>query len=317
MTDQESSGSHSGHRSRREKNPSAPIEIAGVSYGTEKQNDRSHEQPKRRRKLHQIVAEDVRLAEWIMIAFTAATAAAGIASAFIAHGQLKAMRGQLTEMKGSSDQTDRLLTLQSQANGATGFLGAVTDKLAQHTQAVAEKADAANVISQDTEYREVRSYLNIERVDLAFGPTPRPKLYFVNTGHSPARAIRFIANITPMVYDHHIILHLDRKPHGHEHGVPDIGANRSFVTDFEEVETESQPIVDDHVMQSGMAYLVTIQVIYRDVFGKQWTFIESGLASAPLKRDEVGIYLPRTPIPVQMFSGKEIPLPHDPNLKGE
>jgi hypothetical protein len=90
------------------------------------------------------VRRELRLPEWIMAIFTALIFVAAILSFFVSQGQLKAMRGQLDEMKAASGETHNLVLATQNLASAGARQATATELLkgAAQSQATAAGSQA-------------------------------------------------------------------------------------------------------------------------------------------------------------------------------
>ena len=99
---------------------------------------------------------------WIAL-FAFVTIGLGAAQFFVLRGQLRAMQGQLDEMKAGSSQTDRALEMQSQANATAGFQEAVTSRIANNARDQADYTKRLADIS-DKELKVAQTNADAARV---------------------------------------------------------------------------------------------------------------------------------------------------------
>lgn len=141
----------------------------------------------------------IKPAEWIMIIFTAVTAAAGWGSVIVADGQWKIMRKQLAGADESSRQAERAIDATTQLAATAGYQGAIADQAWRTAKAQQDRLIAANErlsVAAQTQVVTARdAMINDDRAWVGIGPTTIQKLpdgrylvtvMFLNTGRTPA-----------------------------------------------------------------------------------------------------------------------------------
>jgi hypothetical protein len=140
--------------------------------------------------------QEIRAAEWIMIAFTAATALSAIAGAFIANGQLAAMQGQLRAMDDATPDTKKIVRANQDLAAAmkqqaanTGALVAEAGRSATAAQTAATVTQTAATAAQRNAGIQLRAYVEVEEgriTDFDVGKRPLVHIAFKNAGPTPA-----------------------------------------------------------------------------------------------------------------------------------
>lgn len=210
---------------------------------------------------------DARLMIWL----TAGIVGVAVVTAFILIRQANVMQGQLDEMKGAGEQTDRLIILNA------GQMGNAA-KIAKSAQIQADAAQANVKAIQRQMRQDQRAWIGVE---LTSDPTPNAKqgtatvsvtenqpigipLRFTNTGKTAARHVEAIFFVEVVKNGQVPLLNSKKKAEsGFSAGIvyPSIHSDIAAFRIRPATRTEQQDLI------SGQAYIAVYgRVDYRDVF---------------------------------------------------
>lgn len=208
-----------------------------------------------------------------LVVWTAALVFVGVVAAAISYNQFRIMRDQLTEMRGTSAQTERAIAEARRLadQGDQQLKQAVRLADASQQTAITGATSARNgtaqlATSQDSEQRQLRAYVNIvdERVE-AFAPGSKASFVLTvrNSGSTPATQIRQLG-VTYLAAEAGKYQPISTPPTTAQVGTIAAGGSSSIIGHSAQTVTSEQV----EAVKSGKAAFVTQGAItYRDAFG--------------------------------------------------